>query len=134
MVAPGAMGRTRSMYIMVSSTRVLRDTAGQGGGAAEGADAGARLDLLLVTAPLLRCPAGRTHCVARSISKPPLKPAPPNRLSDANRREPVLPGRKRFWSSCSQTYRSVSGELLVYRMATEPLIRFSAVSRVALIA
>ena len=70
--------------------------------------------------------------VMLAISKPPENPALPKRLSEAKSREPTLPGRKRFWSSCIQTKRSVSGELLVYRICSVPLNRFVAVSRVAL--
>ena len=70
--------------------------------------------------------------VRLAISNPPGNPAPPNRLSAANSREPVLPGRNRFWSTCIHTNRSVSGELLVYRICSVAESRFSAVSRVAL--
>ena len=44
---------------------------------------------------------------------PPRKPRTPQRESAGKSIEPLLPGRYRFWSSCSQTKRSVSGELLV---------------------
>src|SRR4051794_34484506 len=107
---PGGRGRTSSTYIMVSSTRVFSETAGQGG-TGTGAEDFA-LERFLVAA-LAGCAGDALHCFASAISKPPLNPAPPNRLSEANRSEPVLPGRNRFWSNCIQTYRSVSGELLV---------------------
>ena len=51
--------------------------------------------------------------VRLAMSNPPSNPAPPNRLSAANRSDPMLPGLNRFWSTCIQTKRSVSGEWLV---------------------
>src|SRR5215211_583380 len=108
---PGGMGRTRSRYIMVSSTRVRRVAEGQGVEAAASLSDATFLPFFLLDL-LTRCLGAWTHCFASAMSKPPLNPAPPNRLSDANSSEPVLPGRNRFWSNCIQTYRRVSGELL----------------------
>ena len=101
---PGARGWASSTYIIVSSTR-------KASGAADGAAAGA------ARAPRRRAAgAGRTGgelCVMLVISYPPWNPAEPNRLSEANSRDPTLPGRNRFWSTCIHTNRRVSGELLV---------------------
>ena len=121
MVAPGASGWASSTYIMVSSTRC------SSGVSFAAPPAGVRR----------RVPAGRATeaglWVRLRMSKPPGKPAPPNRLSAANSRDPVLPGRNRFWSSCIQTNRSVSGERLVYRICSVPSILAAAVSSVTLI-
>jgi hypothetical protein len=53
-------------------------------------------------------PPARTY----EKSTPPAKSRAPQRESDGFWNDPLLPGRYRFWSTCSHTKRSVSGELL----------------------
>src|SRR5690349_23564131 len=106
-VSPGASGRARSTHIIVSSTRWASEVGGSGrGGSVASADERRRGGAVAPDA------AGELW-VRLAISNPPWNPDPPNRLSAANRSEPVLPGLNRFWSTCIHTKRSVSGEWLV---------------------
>src|SRR3989442_1241007 len=97
-VPPGARGEASSTYIMVSSTRHL---------------SGVALPVVFGAVFVFAGFGEPTDSVMLSTSNPPWNPALPNRLSEAKRRDPVLPGRKRFWSTCIQTYRRVSGEWFV---------------------
>ena len=57
----------------------------------------------------------------------PAKPIP-TLLGSALSAAPRLSGRNRFCSSCNHTYRSVSGELLAYRIVAVPDTTCAAVS------